>query len=265
MCDVGENSKQAFIDIDAENDLDLIIGNRGEYDSTFATFRSSLYVYQNIGSVEKPILKLFTNDYLNLSSLKFTSIKPYFTDLNNDNALDLVFSCVNNGNKELNYILNSNSVNSTPTFDINNIIAITDFTVSTTDNFCFVDLNNDTWQDVLIGKANGNIEYWSRNSSSISFRLVTSKFGGLANSNYRTCPSIAVLDFDKNQSNDLLISDNSGYIYMYRNISQIVINNTLTTEDTLNINSTNYTNNTFSTIGTLPTFTSAAIDNHGIL
>lgn len=264
MIDVGENASPAFFDFDADNDLDLIVGNRGEYDSTSSTFRSSLYLLQNVGSVEKPIFKLFSKDYLSLSTLNFTSIKPYFTDLNNDNALDVVFSCVNNGNKELKYILNSNSINSIPTFEINNINTIADFTVSNTDNFCFADLNNDFWQDVLIGKAAGNIEYWTRNSSGISYNLVTSNFGGLTNSNFRTCPSLAVVDFDKNESNDLLITDNSGYIYLYKNISQIIQNNTLTIEDTIKINPNDFTENHFSKTGSLPTLTIADIDKNGI-
>lgn len=265
MIDVGENAIPAFFDFDADNDLDLIIGNRGEYDSALATFRSSLYVYQNVGSVEKPIFKLFTKDYLSLSTLKLTSIKPYFTDLNNDNALDLVFSCVNNGNKELKYILNSNSGNSIPTFEISNINTIADFSVSNTDNFCFVDLNNDSWEDILIGKAAGNIEYWTRNSLGISYNLVTSNFGGLTNSNFRTCPSVTVVDFDKNESKDLLITDNSGYIYLYKNISQIIQNNTLTKEDTISINENDFTENRFSKTGSLPTITIADIDKNGII
>lgn len=262
MLDVGENATPAFVDLDGDLDLDLLLGNRGKYDSISNRFYSTLQAFQNIGSVTKPVYTLLHEDYWGFSKLNLTNIKPYFTDLNLDAALDMVLISVDNGLKNARYFLNTASLASSMAFDINMGQVIPELSIKNTDNFCFADLNADGYDDLLVGKTAGNLEYWLRKPESIAYALVTANLGGLSNSNIRSCPSPACSDIDQDGVLDLLISDNSGYLYWYSNLPLLIQQNTLPKEDTIAINANRFTPNKYSKIAYLPTLTLADLNHN---
>jgi hypothetical protein len=261
MIDVGENASPAFADIDADNDYDLIIGNRGKFDSLSNAFYSTLHLYENVGSSKKAIFKLVTTDYLGLSSYKKTSIKPYFTDLNNDNILDFVYLSTQNGVSKISYVINTNSKDKPFKLDTSNINTINSITTAYTDNLTFEDINNDGWMDVLIGKYNGTLSYWMRNTTQIDFSLITTSFGNLTTQNNRLQTEPYIIDFNANGTRDLLLADNSGRLYLYEDIQKIASNNMLPKADTLLINPSIYSSFPTVRLGFTPTIISADLNN----
>ena len=262
--DVGENASPFFVDIDGDTDLDLIIGNRGKYDTLTKTFFSTLKLYSNLGTISNPILKLTDHDYLGFGFQARTNIKPYFVDLNNDEALDLVYISILGNTKELRYILNTNVKNQPLTLDISTSQLFTGISILSTDNLCFTDLNQDGLKDLLIGKIGGNIEYWVRNSGSISFTLSTNNFGGLNVTSNRTCSSPAVFDFNDDGKDDLLLTDNSGFLYLYENVLDIASTNVLSELDTVLVNTNPYASYKNARIGNLPTINVADLNNDNV-
>jgi hypothetical protein len=262
MLDVGENATPAFVDFDGDADLDLLLGNRGKYDSISNRFYSTLQAFQNIGSVTKPVYTLLHEDYWGLSKLNLTNIKPYFTDLNHDLALDLVLISADNGLKNARYFLNTATKATTMAFDLSKGQVIVELNIKNTDNFCFADLNADGYDDLLIGKTAGNIEYWLRKPESIAYNLVTANLGGLNNSSTRSCPSPACSDIDQDGILDLMISDNSGYLYWYSNLPLLIQNNALPKEDTIATNAEKLIPNKYSKIGYFPTLTLADLNHN---
>lgn len=109
MLDAGENAFPALADYDGDGDIDLFIGNRGNFYIESGKFYATMHLYENVGTKEEAIFELQTEDYLGLSALGLTNIKPSFIDINNDRVVDLVFASTYNAGRitELRYIVNT--------------------------------------------------------------------------------------------------------------------------------------------------------------
>ncbi len=77
--DVGNNSAPAFADIDADNDLDLFIGE----------FSGNINFYRNDGTISSARFVLDTTHYfgINLGPTEYSN--PFFIDIDDDQDLDL--------------------------------------------------------------------------------------------------------------------------------------------------------------------------------
>ena len=76
MIDIGEGAFPAFADMDADGDLDMLIGNAVAYRN--GHYSASLHYYRNTGTAIAPAFELVTNDYLGLQDKQFLNIKPAF-------------------------------------------------------------------------------------------------------------------------------------------------------------------------------------------
>lgn len=83
--DVGNNSAPAFVDIDADGDYDLFIGEYG----------GNINSYENTGSPANPNFVLVTENYLDIDVGENSF--PFFADMDGDGDFDLIVGSANNG------------------------------------------------------------------------------------------------------------------------------------------------------------------------
>jgi hypothetical protein len=214
MIEVGDNAVPAFYDADGDSDLDLFIGCYSN------TFYASMFYFENVGTQTLPSFKLISTDYLSMSFLSLTNLKPSFADINSDGKIDLVFTGSNQfgTNTQLYYApnlggsgINFGEITSTGVF------------MYTTENVLVIDINLDGLSDLLIGRQGGAIEYWRNTTggNSPTFKLEDDSFLGLTSSVLRQNPSCTVADLDSDGNTDLIIGDQAGKLTVisdFRNV-----------------------------------------------
>ncbi|HEY3429917.1 MAG TPA: VCBS repeat-containing protein, partial [Cyclobacteriaceae bacterium] len=132
MIDVGDNAVPAFFDADGDSDLDLFVACY-----TF-NFSGTIFYYENTGTQFSPSYKLVTTDFIGISFLNFTNIKPSFADMNGDTKIDLVFTASNQagGNTQLYYLSNNSGIG----LNLSTEVISTNFSISSPENICLADV-----------------------------------------------------------------------------------------------------------------------------
>jgi len=216
MIDVGENAAPAFADLDDDGDLDMLLGSYLNFEEL--GFRSSLVLYENVGTTSNPAFEIKTTDYLSVSGLALINIRPSFYDVNNDGNLDLLFSgtSVNNGSTDIYYALNQSSGGA----DFGSTLDIL-FNISSVfpnnENYTIHDIDADGLPDVLIGRSSGRLEYY-RNIGSESvpeFALEDQSFYDIDFSAFSQSPAASISDFDGDGNLDMLTGDAGGNLTIY--------------------------------------------------
>ena len=106
--DAGSQSRPAFVDLDGDDDLDLVVGS---YSST------TLQAWRNTGTAAAPVFTALTgsaNPFSGKYAGQFSA--PAFADLNADGLLDLV---LDGGNNSLSLLLNGASARPRITVTVN--------------------------------------------------------------------------------------------------------------------------------------------------
>lgn len=231
MIDVGEKASPALIDYDKDGDLDLFVGNRGQYHGS--NYYATIALYENIGTKLIANFTLKTNDYLSLSGLNLSRLVIGFEDINKDGATDLYFfntknSQSNSASTQISYILNTNSSVQGLNFNLTDILnfKLTDsfgenLTMSnySYDSPTVADIDNDGLKDLLLGKESGYIQYF-RNTGTAqipSFKKVTNIFGGIENDYKKADVALVVANLNSKDTTELVSVDNSGLISIYPN------------------------------------------------
>jgi hypothetical protein len=221
ILDMGEDSAPAFADVDADGDLDMLVGTYAAMNNE--NLIGSVSLYTNIGSVSEPQFRLETDNYANLASLELQGLKPRFADVNSDGHLDLTFSVLNSSTGSNKYILNEAATGQPFKFSV---AKVQDLSIgeNTGDVVVFYDLDKDGDQDALVGASflisdtSGPLLYY-RNTGTANapvFTLENEKFGGIEfaeESNRSLYPLIA--DLNNDNSPELLTVDNRGVIKIY--------------------------------------------------
>ena len=93
MIDVGTMAFPAFVDVNGDSLVDMIVGNDAFMKSNKDYYGRIAY-FQNIGtyndSVRLPAFRLVDSNYLNLEALQLRSIQLEFGDMDADSDLDLL-------------------------------------------------------------------------------------------------------------------------------------------------------------------------------
>jgi hypothetical protein len=229
--DLGENAVPALADLDADGDLDLLLGHRGV--KTSNGFRATLYRFENIGSASKPAFELKEDDYLGLSNLNLTYLIPQFADADRNGSPDLLITATDAGfQTHIRYI--PNTAPSSQAFRLNaaDLRLFADLPLQLTDSPYLFDTDRDGDLDLLLGRATGELEFYL-NSGQLklqSANLLPEVAIPLRN------PAVTTADLDADGQTELLLADDSGILKIYPLASLTQLENPKTDllPDTLN-------------------------------
>jgi hypothetical protein len=206
--DVGYVSSPSFADIDADGDLDLVVGDN------FGT----LYYYRNTGTATAPAytLQSGTDNPFNGIDVGFSSA-PSLADIDGDGDLDLV---VGDLFGTLQYYKNTG----TATAPVYTLQSGTDnpfngIDVGSWSKPSFADIDGDGDLDLVLGDKYGSLKYYKNIGSATApaYTLqsgTANPFDGI-NFGYYSSPSFADIDGDGDL--DLAVGDQQGTLNYYRN------------------------------------------------
>lgn len=179
MIDVGEMSTPALTDLDADGDLDLVLGNAGTPNN--GRLLGVLTVYENIGTRANPTFRLQATDYEGFSALQASNLKPYFLDWNRDGATDLVLMSTVRSQTSLNVFLNQARAGQPYRFLPGTSLNLPLGGLRPEFAPCFYDVDNDSNWDVLLGKNLGELEYHRNTGTNAApaFTRINPSVGGL--------------------------------------------------------------------------------------
>lgn len=228
MIEASSLAAPAFLDVDADGLQDLLVaGVRRDAPGGFLV--ASVAHYRNAGTAARPVYKLITNDYLNLSAKKFRVLKLMPVDLNRDGAPEL--ACIGyfaNGRISfLGYYANRAAAGQAPNFDTSVLRYINNLPNSEYDNAAFFDVDNDGYVDLLYA-TNSNrtdtpgqaLRYYRNNGTlplESAFVVANNDFGQIRNAAGVKPQNLypIVADFDGDTKPDLLTVDASGMVRLF--------------------------------------------------
>ena len=208
MIDAGENAQAAFIDIDNDQDLDMLIA--GNYIYQENQYYGGIKLYENVGDARAPSFQLVENNYLDFASRNLVDLQLSIVNINESTLPEIMV----HGSKPFSF--------DTYSFYITNFSRVTEFAVPTQpgDNAIFYDVDGDGLVDLLAGKVTGNIQYFKNNGSNQnpSFTLEENNFANIEENFLRREVFPAIADIDNSGDADLVTIDNSGIITVYRDL-----------------------------------------------
>lgn len=219
--DFGFDSYPDFFDMDADGDMDILVGHKF---SNISGKSVGLKLFENTGNATVPAFNLIDSDYLGLNTLLGHSvIKPRFADINKDGAVDLYFLCRESAiNFNIKCILNSAAKNTPTSFMPSQIFTITaNVFLGENSNIFLYDINNDNLLDLLVCKSDQGVLNYYHNSGSANvprFDGANNIFGNMGYNQNHFGNIIALGKLSDSSLNDALLwYDNRGKIFIYPN------------------------------------------------
>ena len=248
MIDVGTNASPLLYDLNDDSLLDLIIGNKGYFEN--GNYNSRISLYKNTGTEYNPVFELVTDDFGGLSELgnlvNIQSLHPTFGDLDNDQDIDMI---IGDNNGQIYYFENTMQSELSSEFPVFNNYTLLDIDVGSFATPQLVDLNRDGLLDLIIGERMGidngtynGINYYQNTGSinTVTFENYTPEFmsgdydengneiiikslGGIHLSDpiYLTGYTHPYI-FEHNNLYHLAIGTESGLIYLYNNVENMI-------------------------------------------
>ncbi|MFC1859583.1 PQQ-binding-like beta-propeller repeat protein [Thermodesulfobacteriota bacterium] len=216
--DVGDYARPAFADMDGDDDLDLFIGaNSG-----------SVWYYENTGSQYTPYWSAGIQLKDETGALLFPGIRtaPALADMDNDGKPELLvgYKSQTDNNGYIAYYQNTGTVDE-PAWALitNSLLSFAQQNAPLI--FSLVDLERDNDWDLVIGKSDGTLAFFQNigTATSPSWAPLPYPYNDM-DVGSESVPAFA--DLDNDGLDDLLIGNNSGYVFTSRNVGtpRITIN-----------------------------------------
>ncbi len=200
----------AFVDIDADGDQDLFIGEGG-WQSDDAG--GNIHFYRNDGTKTNPVWSLVTHTYHEIDVGSFSA--PTFVDIDGDGDFDMFI-----GNKEgtINFYRNNGTPSSPSWAPAERNYGSIDIGRYSTPMFC--DIDGDSDFDLFVGNEEGKICFYRNDgtASSPGWTFVTNDFNSI-DVGSRSAPSF--VDIDGDGDIDIFVGENDGGINFYQNVGDI--------------------------------------------
>jgi hypothetical protein len=206
----GSYTTPAFVDIDNDGDLDVILGESG---GNFAW-------YENTGTATSPAFGAVAGNPFGLAgSYTYSYSSPTFTDLDNDGDMDMISG---SSTGDLLYYQNTGTA-SAPAFAA---YTINPFSISNAGSYvypAFVNLDNDGDMDIMAGLSDGSFIYYQNigTASAPNFTSPTSNPFGLSVGSYIYNTQPAFIDLDHDGDMDMLVGDSYGDFLYFTNTGTI--------------------------------------------
>ncbi|KPJ64697.1 hypothetical protein AMJ44_12290 [candidate division WOR-1 bacterium DG_54_3] len=198
--DVGAKSTPAFVDLDADGDFDLFLGE--EY--------GNVNFYRNIGSDTLPQWEPVTANYNSIEAGKRSS--PIFADIDGDSDFDLF---IGQDEGKIFYYRNDGTIYLPSWTPITQSYLFID--LGTYSHPALVDIDADGDMDLFVGEYEGNINFY-QNQVTVpipSWSINTENYFAIEADDF-SAPTFA--DIDQDGDSDLFIGRKDGKIHFYENI-----------------------------------------------
>lgn len=170
--DVGEFSRPAWMDVNGDGLLDIIIGTGSSFEPG-TDKRYGFWLYTNIGTASDPAFALTDIDFANWSVYEKRDLIPSANDWDNDGDIDLI---VGHFDGTITYLENiagagNPAVWADPLWNFKGI------DVGQNAAPCMYDADGNGTVDLIVGEQNGNLNYYSRAGSELT--LISESWGGV--------------------------------------------------------------------------------------
>ncbi len=240
MIDLGGKSSPLLWDIDADGDLDLLIGNNGDFANTYG-LADQIALFVNKGTSKEPLFELINENYLNLKQYGLSDIRINNGDIDNDGDLDLLI-----GTRKGSLVLFENTAgNKKPILlQLKSLDYLTFEKQPRENSFApaVIDYNKDSINDLLIGNYNGYlILFEGKSKIKAEFELVSRNPWGIKSNEWLLNveePYFAtngysvphVNDFDLDGNLDIAVGTNYGDIRIYNIHNHPITDSLIATE-----------------------------------
>ena len=207
--DVGSESIPAFVDLEGDGDLDLLVGNKIEPDDSE---RGALYLFENVGAASRPSFRARGRVE---GIARAYNLAPAFGDLDGDGDPDMLLG---RWRDRVAYYRNdgpSAKGGAVRRWTLADSAAIT-LTRGRNTTPALGDLDGDGDLDLLVGESSGALNYYRNDGGGggPAFELVSDEFGGI-DVGRRSAPFL--VDLDDDDDLDLAVGSELSGLRLFRN------------------------------------------------
>lgn len=227
MIEIGEGAHPVFFDYNADGLTDILVGSYGKYNPAVGPllYESSLWLYENIGTVTKPAFQLVDNDYANISNMNLDlsgsqptlGLAPAFGDIDGDGDEDMMLGDYHG---YLHYFVNTAGAGNPPNFVLSQV-QFEGFDVGQDATPILYDLDNDMLLDLIVGNQLGTFYYYHNDGTSSTpiFNYVTDSLGKISTRNkFDFRGNSNPIFIDSSGTTILYSGSTNGHIYKFGNI-----------------------------------------------